>query len=609
MILGSLATAVAALSVAIAPAPTFTRSFLSAVAPVDAGWRSRELMVERHRVATAFEEMKDGALEYLGRPYVTGGVGSPGFDCSGLVCRIYAEAGYALPRVSRDQARVGREIPLDRVVPGDILVFVKRKGSSRINHVGIYLGNDEMLHASTGQGRVVVSALSADWYRDRLVGARRILPDPGHALTATSTQLLATVTELEEHDGQSALPPMLRLPADLPAPATGPTLLDLDATSIGVRVAGVTERGRAGLVIAPEATLLVEDWALEVTLAAPIRLDPDVGATVGSFEDARDVLKFVRGVALGLPNADLELRLTRFGDLSLARGVIVDRFQPAAAVQGIAGLAVSRTPLSLFGAYRGRDLALELAIDDVGTPGVFGGSAYTTLIAGWLRGGAALVTDQRAERAVDQRRSITAAEAGVILDAVATPAWTVEVAALGALEQASGDTGWAGTMRLDAEYRFARGGTEALSLRFEGARAGSRFLEAPFSATYAVSRGETYRSIEGALDRFTLGGELQLRLGRFVLSGGHHDAVGEGGQAFDRRSFGLAELRDLDLFGTTLVDLRVSWATRGILTDEAVDVVHGGLRVRFETWLFAEAYLARAEGFEGGVGLTAALLP
>lgn len=584
------------------------------IAPVDGDWRPRELAVQRKQVALSFDVLRDSALSYLGRPYVTGGVGSPGFDCSGLVCRVFAEGGYALPRVSRDQARVGREVPLDQIVPGDILVFTASKTSKRINHVGIYLGGGEMLHASTGQGRVVVSPLSQDWYQDRLVGARRILPDPGMTGTSSAVIAQAMVTELEEHDGPSALLPMLKLPADLPSPMTGAALADYGATAIGIRLAGVTERKRPGFVIAPEATLTVEDWALAITVAAPLRLDPDVGPTFGSFEDAADVLRFVRGVSLGLPGADLELRLTRFGDLSLARGALVDRFQPAAAVQGVAGLTVSRTPLSLFGAWRGSDLELELTIDDVTAPGVFGGSAYTTLIAGWLRGGAALVTDQRASRGLtrtglDLRRAILASEAGLVLDAIATPAWTLELAALGALEQASGDTGLAGALRLDAEYRFARGGTRALSVRFEGARAGARYLEAPFSATYAASRAATYRAIEDSLDRFTLGGEVELRLGRLVLAGGHHDAVGEGGRAFDRRSFGLAELRDLDLFGTTLVDLRLSWATRGLLTPEAVDVVHGGLRVRFESWLFAEAYLARAEGFEGGVGLSAAFLP
>lgn len=579
------------------------------VAPRDDSWRPAELRVERQQVALSFDELRTEALSYLGRPYVTGGVGSPGFDCSGLVCRVYARGGYALPRVSRDQARVGREVPLDQLAPGDVLVFVSRKGGSRINHVGLYLGGNEMLHASTGQGRVVVSDLSEHWYRDRLVAARRILPDPGDTTTSSASLALAAVTELQEHDGASALLPMLRLPADLPRPIAGPALLDVGATSLALRVAGVSERGVLGLLLVPEATLTVEDWALAVTLAAPVRFDPDVGATLGVFTRPGDAFKFVRGVSLGLPNADLELRLTRFGDLSLARGLTLDRFQPAAAVQGVAGLAVERTPLSLFGAWRGRSLSLELAVDDVVDPGVYGASVYTTLIAGWLSGGAALATDQRAERGPGQRRALSAAEVGLVLDAVATPAWTLALSALGGLEQASGVLGWAGTLRLDAEYRFARGGTEALSLRVEGARAGAGYLESPFWATYAASRAQTFRAVEGSADRFTLGGEIELRLGRLVLTGGHHDAVGPGGRALDRRSFGLAELRDLDLFGTTLVDLRLSWATRGILTPEAVDVLHGGLRIRLDSWLFAEAYLSRAEGFEGGVGMTAAFVP
>ena len=86
-------------------------------------WRPQELLVREGPPLKTFEELRDVALAYVGRPYEMGGVGSPAFDCSGFTCRVYAESGYAIPRVSRDQARAGIGVPLDRIAPGDLLFF------------------------------------------------------------------------------------------------------------------------------------------------------------------------------------------------------------------------------------------------------------------------------------------------------------------------------------------------------------------------------------------------------------------------------------------------------------------------------------------------------
>jgi len=575
------------------------------MSPTDGAWRPPELAIAKRAPATDATEIKSDALNYLGRPYVTGGVGSPGFDCSGLTCRVFAQSGYALPRVSRDQARAGRSVPLDQLVPGDLLIFVDHKGSKRVNHVGIYLGDGEMVHASSGQGRVVVSNLRADWYQDRLFAARRVLPDPG-TTTSSTAMVLAQVTELEEHDGVEALLPMLRLPPDLPPPMSGPTFFELEDTGFALRIMGASEHQRVGAVIAPEATLIVHDYALAITAAVPIRFAPDGGATLGVFERFGDGLKFLRSASLGLREADLELRLSRFGDVSLAGGMLVDRHQPSVATPGVPGLSVARTPLTFFGAHRGDDLTLELMIDDVAEPGVFGAGATVTLISGWLSAGGAIGTDQRAERVDGKRRAITGAEANLTFDAVATPSWSVSLAALGATLHAGSEAGFAAKARLDAEYRFSRGGTQAVSFRLEGARLSAGFLDSAFGPTYAIARGATYQQIAASLDRFTFGGGLELRLGRWVMAAGHHENVGAGASELDRRTYGLLEVRDLALLGTTLFDLRVSWDARGLATKELIHVLHGGLRVRLESWLYGEAYVSKGFGFEGGLGLTGA---
>ena len=84
------------------------------------------------------------ARKYLGVPYVWGGTDpKTGLDCSGLVQHVYANLGYDVPRVSGDQAHAGRAVPsLSQAQPGDILAF-----GSPVHHVGIYLGDNQMIEA------------------------------------------------------------------------------------------------------------------------------------------------------------------------------------------------------------------------------------------------------------------------------------------------------------------------------------------------------------------------------------------------------------------------------------------------------------------------------
>ena len=104
------------------------------------GWRPPQLQVADRPPVTSFAELETIAFSYLDRPYRMGGVGDPSIDCSGFTCRVFAEAGYAIPRVSRDQVRAGVHVSLDRIRPGDLLFFVAEPGNRRITHVGLYLG-------------------------------------------------------------------------------------------------------------------------------------------------------------------------------------------------------------------------------------------------------------------------------------------------------------------------------------------------------------------------------------------------------------------------------------------------------------------------------------
>jgi cell wall-associated NlpC family hydrolase len=97
----------------------------------------------------------DTAVAQVGKPYAYGSGGPDSFDCSGLASFAYRAAGVELPRTSRAQSTVG--VPVDDVFalqPGDLLFFY-----SPVSHVGIYIGNGQMVHASTsGQPVSIVAA-------------------------------------------------------------------------------------------------------------------------------------------------------------------------------------------------------------------------------------------------------------------------------------------------------------------------------------------------------------------------------------------------------------------------------------------------------------------
>ncbi|WP_138159267.1 C40 family peptidase [Peptoniphilus catoniae] len=116
----------------------------------------------------------DSALDKLGSTYVYGDTGKAGYDCSGLVYAVYKnQLGINLPRSSSDQSTYGKQVSKAELQAGD-LIFFNTSGKG-VSHVGIYMGNGEFVHASSGQSKVVVSNLSEDYYSSRFVNATRVL--------------------------------------------------------------------------------------------------------------------------------------------------------------------------------------------------------------------------------------------------------------------------------------------------------------------------------------------------------------------------------------------------------------------------------------------------
>lgn len=137
---------------------------------------------ERHAVLVSktrkgSEKIAKEAMTWMGTPYAYAkadkGVGT---DCSGMVMEVYQKAtGHKLPRNSAKQAEFCLPLKEDQVAVGDLVFFATGKDPKQISHVGIMLGGDEFIHASSKKG-VVISKVSSPYYTRTLMMYGRV-PD------------------------------------------------------------------------------------------------------------------------------------------------------------------------------------------------------------------------------------------------------------------------------------------------------------------------------------------------------------------------------------------------------------------------------------------------
>jgi cell wall-associated NlpC family hydrolase len=104
----------------------------------------------------AAQKAVDTALAQVGDPYVWGAGGPDAFDCSGLTQYAFSAAGVSLPHSSSSQSRMGTPVSRDQLQPGDLVFFY-----SPVSHVGMYIGNGQMVHASTSGQPVKVASLDS----------------------------------------------------------------------------------------------------------------------------------------------------------------------------------------------------------------------------------------------------------------------------------------------------------------------------------------------------------------------------------------------------------------------------------------------------------------
>lgn len=122
---------------------------------------------------TNYDKLLPIAKKYIGVPYKYGGTTASGFDCSGYINIVYKEMGVVLPRTTKELATTGSFVERNSLRVGDLVIF--NTTGSGPSHAGIYIGNDEFVHASSSKG-VMVSNLNDPYYwKSKYIGARRVL--------------------------------------------------------------------------------------------------------------------------------------------------------------------------------------------------------------------------------------------------------------------------------------------------------------------------------------------------------------------------------------------------------------------------------------------------
>ena len=110
------------------------------------------------------------AKSYIGSSYVYGASGPSSFDCSGFTSYIYKQYGVSLNRTAAGQYSNGTAVSKNDLQPGDLVMF----GKSGINHVGIYIGGGQMVHAANPSRGVTTDTINSGYYYNNYVGARRV---------------------------------------------------------------------------------------------------------------------------------------------------------------------------------------------------------------------------------------------------------------------------------------------------------------------------------------------------------------------------------------------------------------------------------------------------
>lgn len=136
---------------------------------------SKKISARENRI----QKVIAAARSYTGTPYKYGGTTRAGMDCSGLLLNSFKVVDFDLPRSSEAQSKVGKEVGMNELKPGDLVFFATGKKKRKITHVGMVTerngkNNIKFIHASSSLG-VVETNIFSDYYQKRFRGARRVM--------------------------------------------------------------------------------------------------------------------------------------------------------------------------------------------------------------------------------------------------------------------------------------------------------------------------------------------------------------------------------------------------------------------------------------------------
>ncbi len=142
-----------------------------AMAGIERRMQERKSLLGSWSTPDEQELLVKAAMGFLGAPYRLGGFSMKGLDCSGLVKKIYQAFNIDLPRTAFEQSHVGLRVARSKLIEGDLLFFNTRR---TFGHVGIYIGNDQFVHASSRKRGVRIDNLNTPYYNKRFVRAVRL---------------------------------------------------------------------------------------------------------------------------------------------------------------------------------------------------------------------------------------------------------------------------------------------------------------------------------------------------------------------------------------------------------------------------------------------------
>ncbi|HIM94042.1 MAG TPA: NlpC/P60 family protein [Campylobacterales bacterium] len=135
--------------------------------------------VEKVEEISKESEIISTAIAFLDIPYIWAANGPTSFDCSGFTKYVFKEHGLTIPRYSGHQAKVGTKVTYAELKVGDLVFFdTDKKYKKKVNHVGIYIGDNKFIHASSAKKKVVITSFKKKrFYKKRFLWGQRIIKD------------------------------------------------------------------------------------------------------------------------------------------------------------------------------------------------------------------------------------------------------------------------------------------------------------------------------------------------------------------------------------------------------------------------------------------------